>query len=129
MVSRANDWLKQALRDLEHAKKSLELGYYEWACFASQQAAKKAVKALFQKLNIEIWGHSVSRLLQSLPDEHKPPEKLIDKPKELDRHYIPTRYPNFHPEGAPMDYYVEEDARRAIENAEEILEFCKGKIL
>ncbi len=68
-------------------------------------------------------------MLQSLPDEHKPPEKLIDKAKELDRHYIPTRYPNFHPEGAPMDYYVEEDARRAIENAEEILEFCKGKIL
>ncbi len=129
MVSRANDWLKQALRDLEHAKRSLELGYYEWACFASQQAAKKAVKALFQKLNIEIWGHSVSRLLQSLSDEHKPPEKLIDEAKELDRHYIPTRYPNFHPEGAPMDYYVEEDARRAIKNMEEILKFCKGKIL
>ena len=129
LASRASDWLKQALRDLEHAKKSLELGYYEWVCFASQQAAGKAVKALFQKLNIEIWGHSVSRLLQSLPDEHKPPRELIDKAKELDRHYIPTRYPNFHPEGAPMDYYVEEDAKRAIENAEEILEFCKGKIV
>ena len=56
MVSRVNDWLKQALKDLEHAKKSLEFNDYEWACFAAQQAAEKAVKALYQKLTIEVWG-------------------------------------------------------------------------
>jgi len=129
LVSRASDWLRQALRDLEHAKRSLELGDYEWACFAAQQASEKAVKALYQKLGMEVWGHSVSRMLQSLPEEHKPPEGLIDKAKELDRHYIPTRYPNFHPEGAPMDYYTREDARRAIEYAEEVVRYCRGKIL
>jgi len=47
VVSRAADWLRQALRDLEHAKRSVELGDYEWACFAAQQAAEKAVKALY----------------------------------------------------------------------------------
>jgi len=47
VVSRATDWLRQALRDLEHAKRSVELGDYEWACFAAQQAAEKAVKALY----------------------------------------------------------------------------------
>ena len=117
MVSRARDWLRQALRDLEHAKRSAELGDYEWACFAAQQAAEKAVEALYQELGIEVWGHSVSRMLETLPGEHKPPRGLIDKAKELDRHYIPTRYPNFHPKGAPMDYYAEEDARRAIRHA------------
>lgn len=129
MVSRAHDWLRQAIRDLEHAGKSLEFGDYEWACFAAHQAAEKAVKALYQKIGVEVWGHSISRMLMHLPNNYKPPENLINKAKELDRHYIPTRYPNFHPEGAPMDYYTQEDARRAIEYAEEIVEFCRNKIV
>lgn len=129
MVSRAEDWLKQALRDLDHAKKSVELGDYEWACFAAQQAAEKAVNAIFQRIGIEVWGHSISRLLNSLPKEYKPNQVLIDKAKEIDKHYIPSRYPNFHPEGAPYEYYTKNEARRVIEYAEEIIEFCKNKII
>jgi len=47
MPNRAFDWLKQAEKDLKHAQKALELGPFEWACFASQQAAEKTVKALY----------------------------------------------------------------------------------
>lgn len=129
MVSRVNDWLRQALKDLEHAKKSLELNDYEWVCFAAQQAAEKTVEALYQKLSVEVWGHSISHMLASLPTKYKPSEELIDKAKELDRYYIPTRYPNFHPEGAPLDYYTKEDAKRAVKYAEEIMEYCRSKIL
>ena len=35
LVSRARDWFKQAVRDFEHAEKSLSLGDYEWVCFAA----------------------------------------------------------------------------------------------
>ncbi len=56
MPMRWNDWLGQARRDLAHAQHSVEAGDYEWACFASQQAAEKAVKAVFQKQNREAWG-------------------------------------------------------------------------
>ena len=85
-------------------------------------------KALYESIHVEVWGHSISRMLANLPESLKPPEELIDLAKELDRHYIPTRYPNFHPEGAPMDYYTKADAQRAVRNAEEIIKFCRDKI-
>lgn len=54
-------------------------------------------------------------MINSLPEEYKPPEELVNKAKELDRNYIPARYPNFHPEGAPMDYYTRKDAEEGGE--------------
>ncbi len=38
-MGRAFDWLRQTERDLQQALSSEELGYYEWACFASHQVA------------------------------------------------------------------------------------------
>jgi len=46
MPNRARDWFNQAIRDLEQAEDSRRWGRHEWACFAAQQAAEKAVKAL-----------------------------------------------------------------------------------
>lgn len=94
----------------------------------STTSAEKAVKSLYQKLGIEVWGHSISRMLDSLPSDLKPPQDLIDKAKELDRHYVLMRYPNFHPEGAPLDY-AKDDAERVVRYAEGIITFCRNKIL
>ena len=46
MPNRAPDWLRQANRDFERAVDSRHVERHEWACFAAQQAAEKAVKAL-----------------------------------------------------------------------------------
>lgn len=126
MVERSKDWLLQAERDLENAKYELKGGYYEWACFLSQQAAEKAVKAVYQKLGAEAFGHSVASLLRNLPESLSPDAELIDVAKELDKAYIPTRYPNVHPAGPPYEAYTETEAKRLISYAERILEFCKG---
>ena len=56
MVERSKDWLAQAERDIGQAKASLRDGFYEWACFASQQAAEKAVKALIQSRRRRVVG-------------------------------------------------------------------------
>ena len=40
-MNRYKDWMEQALRDYEKASVDYAHGYYEWACFTCQQAAKK----------------------------------------------------------------------------------------
>ena len=94
-MQRTEDWLRQAKKDLRHAEKSISGEDYEWSCFSAQQAAEKGVKALFQALRAEAFGHSVSMLLKKLPEGHAPNKGLIDRAKVLDRHYIPTRYQIF----------------------------------
>lgn len=129
MASRADDWLRQAERDLQHAGDTLEQGVYEWAAFAAQQAAEKAVKAVYQHLGAEARGHAVTQLLAALPTSARPSAELIERAKELDKHYIGPRYPNSYPEGAPMDFYTRDEAARAVEGARRIIEHCKGHVL
>ncbi len=125
-MERSRDWMDQARGDLEHAKHDLEHGFYDWACFSSQQAAEKAVKAVFQKLGAEAWGHSVADLLTELSHRYTVPEELINGALELDKAYIPTRYPNAHPSGSPRERYIRDEAARLIGYAEQIITFCEG---
>ncbi len=125
-MERSKDWMDQAESDLEHAQSDMERGFYEWACFSSQQAADKAVKAVFQKMGAEAWGHSVFDLLKELSKEHPVPEELVNEALELDKAYIPTRYPNAHPSGFPRTRYTKGEARRLTEYAEKIIGFCTG---
>jgi HEPN domain-containing protein len=125
MPDRHADWLRQAKRDLGHARRSAETGDYEWSCFAAQQGAEKAVKAVYQWLGAVAWGHSVTMLLTNLPETYRPAEALVERAKALDKHYIPTRYPNGFEQGAPLDYYTLGEAERSIEDARYIVRFCE----
>jgi len=125
-MQRSRDWMDQAEGDLEHARSDMERGFHDWACFSAQQAAEKAVKAVFQGMGAEAWGHSVSDLLMELAKTHEVPESLIDGALELDKAYIPARYPDAHPSGSPRRRFTREEARRLIGHATAILEFCAG---
>jgi len=128
MSSRFQDWLKQADADLRHARNAERSHDFEWACFAAQQSAEKALKALFLRLGMEAWGHTVSVLLGNLPPSTGADEALLNRARMLDKHYIPTRYPNGFDSGAPTDFYTSEEAQQAIRNAEDIIEFCRRQI-
>lgn len=125
MPNRAYDWLNQAIRDLEQAEDSRRAGRHEWACFAAQQAAEKAVKALHLHLGQEAWGHVIARLLRELPSTVLVPEHLEEKGRVLDTFYIPSRYPNSHPEGAPFQHYGTLQSEETIRYAGEIVEFVR----
>jgi HEPN domain-containing protein len=94
--------------------------------FSAQQAAEKAVKAVFLYLHGEGWGHSESRLLRELDEKTAVGQDILDAAKALDKHYIPARYPNGFASGMPGDYYTKKDAQEAIANAEQIIRLCEG---
>ena len=128
MPNRSGDWLSQAERDLEQAQASRTAGRHEWACFAAQQAAEKAVKALHLHLGQEAWGHVVAKALRELPDQVKVPADLVDQARVLDNFYVPTRYPNGHPEGAPFEHYGPLQSEEAIRYAGEVLRFVRSQV-
>jgi len=123
MVSRAPDWFRQAERDVEQAADSRRAGRHEWACFAAHQAAEKAVKALHLHLGQEAWGHVVAKLLRDLPASAGVPPALVEQGQVLDTFYIPPRYPNSHPEGAPFEHYGPLQSEEALRFAGAIIEF------
>jgi HEPN domain-containing protein len=77
------------------------------------------VKALHRR-GQEAWRHVVARLLQELPLDVD--AGLVDLGRVLDTYYIPARYPNSHPEGAPFEHYGPLQSEEAIEHAGQILD-------
>ena len=128
MAERSGDWMRQAQADLRHARHASEDRDFDWSAFAAHQAAEKAIKALFQRLHLDAWGHTLSLLLAALPAAARPDAGLVDRAKRLDKHYIPTRYPNGFERGAPTDLYTAAEAELAIADAEAILDYCRHQI-
>ncbi|MBD3240791.1 MAG: HEPN domain-containing protein [Chitinivibrionales bacterium] len=123
MANRASDWLKQSDRDLEQARESRDAGRHEWSCFAAQQAAEKAVKALHLHKGQEAWGHTIAKLLRELPATVSVPDEIVDKGRALDAFYIGTRYPDSYPEGAPFEHFGPLQSEEALRYAGEIRAF------
>ncbi|QGA53756.1 HEPN domain-containing protein [Sulfolobus sp. E5-1-F] len=124
MVSRVKDWLRQAERNLISAEVNYANSLYEESCYESQQVAEKSVKGLLNFLHKEERGHSITLLLRST--YISVPDDIISCAQELDKHYIPSRYPDAYAEGAPADYYNKSDAERCISCAKKILSWVKS---
>ncbi|MEM2002160.1 MAG: HEPN domain-containing protein [Candidatus Methanomethylicaceae archaeon] len=115
-------WLDQAEADLKTARDCLENGNYYASSFFAQQSAEKALEGLlYLKGYRAIITHSVMELLEEASKFSEVFKELIDYGRELDRHYIASRYPNFYPSGAPYKYYTKEVASTCINYAESIL--------
>jgi HEPN domain-containing protein len=126
MANRAQDWPAQAERDLQHAENSRRAEEHEWAYFAAHQAAEKAVKGLHLHLGQEALGHLVARLLRELPVPV--PDGLVDGGMVLDTLYVPSRYPNSYPEGAPFEHYGALQSEEGIGHACAILAFVRSQM-
>lgn len=123
-------WLSQAQNTLSSAIHDLNSRDFNWCCFKCQQAAEYSVKALLRGLGQPATGHSVLKLLESLEKiDFSVPEDLKTFARSLDKHYIPARYPDVYPEGAPFEFYDEPTAKEAIRHSEEIINFVRSKCM
>ncbi|MGB9705851.1 MAG: HEPN domain-containing protein [Pyrobaculum sp.] len=124
------DWLSDAEDDLAAALDLVRLGRYAKACFLAQQAAEKALKALLiAKSGRYARSHSVLALvLEAERLGLAPPPELREAAEELDRHYVPSRYPNAWPWGPPHAHYRAADAEKCIKNAEAVLEYVRRAV-
>lgn len=120
-------WFEEGENDISTANILLENKKYNPSAFYSQQAAEKILKGLLLANNEAPWGHSVLSLLRRLDEIMDVDISEIEQcAKELDRHYIPSRYPDAYPSGKPEDYYTEKIAKEALICAKKIKEFAQS---
>jgi len=121
----AKRWVSTARDDMDTADILKEKGKFAHACFHSQQAGEKAIKAIWYFLDADPWGHSIQRLIEDLEsvdgNVYQVLKKLIRRGMVLDRYYIPTRYPNGLPDITPDLAFSQEDADIGITYAREII--------
>jgi HEPN domain-containing protein len=124
-LRRVRDQIVQALADLKAAHDLLNSSNYAWACFASHQAAEKALKAILEHFGTPSTAHNLLELLAEVSAHVEVSEELRDDCKTLNRYYISTRHPNAFSSGAPVEMYDEKDAREAYLRAERVVRFAQ----
>jgi HEPN domain-containing protein len=121
----ARRWFQQACYDLRAVRWNIEGGFFDTACFLAQQAGEKALKSLLYYQGARrtvLLTHSLLEMVEHAATRDTAFGTLRERARELDIHYIPSRYPNGLPSGFPHEFYSRETAERALEAAGAILD-------
>jgi len=122
-------YLRQGLHNLRSAEDDMGEGDYDWACFKAEQAAELFIKGFFRAMGKMAVGHSLLKLLRDFAEMGMSvPEDIKGCSSELDKIYIPSRYPDAYALGAPVDYYSKENAVGSIDCARKILDFVREMV-
>ncbi|GIW40333.1 MAG: DNA-binding protein [Candidatus Binatia bacterium] len=120
----ARRWFLQAQHDLRAAAWNLEGEFCDTACFLAQQASEKALKSLHYFAGTSrraLMTHSVVSLLRKALRLLPELEAHLEGARELDLHYVPSRYPNGLPSGYPHRFYGRPTAEKALGAARSIV--------
>lgn len=124
-MHRAKDWFSQAQNDLLWAEDTQMAGRYAQACFVAQQVAEKALKSLALAQGYDsVRSHSILQITRSL----KINGEIEMMAKRLDQYYISARYPDAYIEGAPFEYFTENQAAEAVDFARRFIKLIGEKI-
>jgi len=124
-VRRTVDWMEEAKGEFKAAKDLSKTSNYAWCCFTCQQAAEKALKAILEHFGSPTAGHSLIALINEVSGLVLVPKEVEAACRMLNRYYIPTRYPNAFPSGAPVHMFYEDDATGALQHAEKVMNFAR----
>ena len=125
----ATRWWQQAGHDLRAVRWNIQGGFYATACFLAQQASEKALKSLLYYLGARrtaLLTHSLVEMVQEGSKRVSSLAALLENARELDLHYMPSRYPNGLPSGYPHQFYSQTIAEQALRAAETISTTIEG---
>jgi HEPN domain-containing protein len=119
------EWLNRARSNLELAKNSSSSDiYFEDLCYNAQQAAEKAIKAVFIHNHIPYpLVHDLAALITILINNHVDVPDRVRQSARLTRFAVATRYPGIL---APVN---EEEFRRAVRLAEEVVRWSERTVV
>ena len=97
------------------------------------QAVAKALKALHLHHGQKSWGHGLGRSFRDLPAAVASSlaaevADLQDRLRVLDALYIPTRYPDSLPEGAPTDHFGRLQSQDALIHARALVDAIRAAL-
>ena len=117
----ADRWWRQALHDMEVARVLHKEGFWDSCAFVCQQAAEKAVKAVWVtfKTPMPPKVHSVGRLARELGAS----EELVDGLDDLFGDYTASRYPAMD-DLLPFESYEQEDSEDRLRKAQSVLQWA-----
>ena len=114
--------LKQADRDLENARRNIDIGAHKVAAFLSEQATEKYLKGAFLEI------HSAPALrthyLMQLGQELGAPESVLKDLAYLTPDYTISRYPNA-ANAVPYEIYDQELAENKVAAARRIIQWLR----
>ena len=121
-------WIRQSEDDFKFVQWVLSgNAYFDKGCFIAQQAGEKALKACPYALGRRsVIGHSLFELSNELSQKDSRFSPLMDAAKQLDRFFIPTRYPNGIPGGSPFQVFDRQDLEKALDALEQVMVVCRG---
>ncbi len=103
---------------------------FNLACFLCQQAAEKAVKAyLYHRGAEDVWGHSLTDLCEDAKIFEMFFDTIKSEARQLDKYYEITRYPGYLPSGISSEAFDGDDADRAIELSQFVVDFVKERLV
>ena len=111
------DWLARAKGNLALAKQTKpEDSFWEDLCFQAQQAAEKAIKAVYQYKELYFrYTHDLEELGKGLEDSGVPVPSAIKEAVILTKYAFETRYPG------PFEPVTEEEYQEAVRLAESVI--------
>lgn len=122
---------RQAESDIAHARAALDLGHFDWATFAAQQAAEKALKAVLLLAGRTAPPvHDLLGLFERLVEHGLAPREELERLRPdlllLFQGWLVSRYPIGGSELAPNELIASGQAESAIASSARVLAFASS---
>ncbi len=128
----ARKFFREAVKDIERARRAFQEGDYPEAVFHAQQCVEKAVKAMIEARREYVYNHGprlASVFVRVFEHEWRPEfEEIVDSLGWFSEYYTRSRYP-FLFRGRVMspDEFIDSDiAREALDRASRVIKIVES---